>query len=94
MDDRDPRTLRLYDLAPHEVVITTCGCGRVVEHPFGSLQRSNRIPSDTLIYDLQFKLHCTSCGRRAGFKIAILERRFVGGSSHFPPERIIVEPER
>jgi hypothetical protein len=35
MDDRDPRTLRLYDLATHEAVVVTCQCGRISEYRTG-----------------------------------------------------------
>ncbi len=94
MDERDPRTLRLYDLAPQESVIVTCSCGRISEHPYGQLQRQHRVPSDTLIFDLQFRLRCAHCNGRGGFRIAILDRRAVGNSSHFPPERVVVEPKR
>lgn len=94
MDERDPRTLRLYDLAQHEAVVVTCSCGWIVEHSHGVLQREHRVSSDTLIYDLQFRLKCRHCGARTGFKIAVQSRRFVGTSSHHPPERVIVEPQR
>jgi len=92
MDDtRDPRTLRLYDLAPREAVVVTCLCGRISEYRQGMLQRLHRIPSDTLLYDLQFRLRCSHCQRRDGFKIAIQDTSFVGTSSHLREPRVIVE---
>jgi hypothetical protein len=87
----DPRSLRLLDLAPHEGVIVRCRCGRITEYLAGVLQRRHRLPSDTLIYDLQFKLRCTHCNRRSGFAIAILDLRMQGTSSHRLPERVVVE---
>jgi hypothetical protein len=92
MDDRDPRTLRLFDLAPHEAVMVTCQCGRISEYRNGMLQRFHRIPSDTLLYDLQFRLRCSHCQRRDGFKIAIQDTRFIDTSSHRAEPRVIVKP--
>src|SRR3546814_2700551 len=62
---REDRLVRLLDLEPYEVVIVNCQCGRCVEYPNGLLQRRHRLPSDTLVYDLQFKLR-RSEERRAG----------------------------
>jgi hypothetical protein len=90
----DPRSLRLLDLAPHEGVVVKCQCGRIAEYLAGVLQRRHRLASDTLVYDLQFKLRCTHCNRRSGFTIAILDRRMQGMSSHRLPERVVVAPER
>jgi hypothetical protein len=39
------------------------------------LQRRHRVPSDTLVYDLQFRLRCTYCNCRRGFRITILDAR-------------------
>lgn len=94
MDDRDPRTLRLFDLGPHEAVIVTCQCGWVVTYGNGFLQRRHRVPSDTLLYDLQYRFHCKRCNRRTGFKVAIQDRRHIGTSSHLPEPRVIVEPRK
>ena len=93
MDDRDPRTLRLFDLGEDEIILVTCQCGWIVEFGTGVLQREHRIASDTLIYDLQFRLRCKHCTRRKGFKIAIQSRRFIGTSSHLAEPRIVVEPK-
>jgi hypothetical protein len=90
-DAQDRRTLRLFDLSPTEVVVTRCLCGQIVEFGNGILQRRHRIPSDTLIYDLQFKLRCSHCNRTSGFTISVLDRNFIGASSRLPPERVIVE---
>ncbi len=48
MDERDPRTLRLFYLAPHEAVRVTCPCGWTSEYRDRHLQRQHRVSSDTL----------------------------------------------
>ncbi len=55
-DKKGDRWLRLGDLAPHEVIVVRCPCGRSVEYFPGFLQRRHRLPSDFLVYDLQFRL--------------------------------------
>ena len=55
-EKKGDRWLRLGDLAPHEVIVVSCPCGRSVEYHKGFLQRRHRVPSDTLVYDLQFRL--------------------------------------
>jgi len=87
---REDRFVRLLDLEPHEVVIVRCQCGRNVEYGHGLLQRLHKLPSDTLLYDLQFKLHCRQCNRRSGFKIAIYDGRDRGDGNKPPRERVIV----
>ena len=77
MDDgADPRLLRLLDLADYEMVVVSCPCGRIVEYRRGVLQRLHRFPSDTLVYDLQFRLRCRHCNRRSGFRIAVVDMVF------------------
>src|SRR3546814_12197380 len=68
---REDRFVRLLGLQPHEVIAVRCRCGRSLEYGYGLLQRLHRLPSDTLIYDLQFKLHCWQRDRRSGFKVGI-----------------------
>ena len=86
----DERTIRLFDLAAHEIVVVRCECGRITEYGRGFLQRHYRIPSDTLVYDLQFRLRCQHCNRIEGFEISILDERNRGNSSAPRVERIIV----
>ena len=89
-DKKGDRWLRLGDLAPHEVIVVRCPCGRSVEYFPGFLQRRHRLPSDFLVYDLQFRLRCSHCNARAGFRITIrgdnwkprLERVVVAGESY------------
>ena len=88
--EEDPRTLRLLDLAAHDVIIARCECGRIVEFRQGVLQRLHRVPSTTLVFDLQFKLRCKQCGRRDGFAISIMDERCRGDSSKVKGERVIV----
>ena len=51
------------------------------------------MPSDTLIYDLQFRLRCRHCNRRDGFDIGILDTRYQGNSAQPRVERFIVSKE-
>jgi hypothetical protein len=67
----DPRTLRLYDMGPRDVSTAQCSCGRVARFAAGELQRKRRLPSDTLIYDLQFRLRCEFCRRRGQVRILL-----------------------
>jgi len=60
---------------PHEVIVVRCPCGRSVEYRKGFLQRRQRIPSDMLVFDLQFRLRCSHCNARAGFRITMLDER-------------------
>jgi len=90
VNGRDPRMLRLFDLGPNAAIVVTCACGWITEYADGMLQRRHRVPSDTLVFDLQYRLRCRQCGRRRGFTIAIQDRRPVGTSSHRPEPVVIV----
>jgi hypothetical protein len=74
-EKKGDRWLRLGDLAPHEVIVVRCPCGRGVEYHKGFLLRRHRVPSDFLVYDLQFRLRCSHCNARACFRITILDER-------------------
>src|SRR3546814_10396358 len=87
---REDRLVRLLDLEPYEVVIVNCQCGRSVEYPNGLLQRRHRLPSDTLVYDLQLKLRCQQCRRTSSFRIDVYDSRQRGENSQPRRERIIV----
>ena len=89
----DPRTLRLLDVAPHECIVVSCPCGRIIEYPPGLLQRRHRIASDTLIFDLQFRLRCGHCNRLSGFRIAVADQRGRGDKAVVRTERVIVPAE-
>ena len=89
-NEQDPRTLRLLDLADHEIVVAGCQCGRIVEFRQGVLQRLHRVPSTTLVWDLQFRLRCRQCGRRDGFSISIIDERDRGDNSKVQRELVIV----
>jgi len=69
------------------------GCGRSVEYPPGFLQRRYRLASDTLVYDLQFRLRCRQCNRRGEFWITIFDERSRGDSSKPRSERVVVVEE-
>ncbi len=88
--DDDIRRTRLYDLADHERIHVQCQCGFIAEFHPTLFPKRYRTPSDTLVYDLQFKLKCSHCGRKAGFEIAIMSRRMVGSSSNQAPYRTVV----
>ena len=87
------RWLRLGDLAPHEVIVVRCPCGRNTEYRRGYLQRRHRVPSDTLVFDLQFRLRCSHCNARAGCRITILDERTRWDNSKPRLERVVVAGE-
>jgi hypothetical protein len=88
----DPRVSRLFDLQPHEGIEATCGaCGRTTVFPAGLLQRRHRLPSDTLIVDLQYRLRCKHCNARRGFQIAIVDQTYQGPMNAPRRRRIVVE---
>ena len=88
-EKKGDRWLRLGELAGHEVIVVRCPCGRSVEYPPGYLQRRYRFPSDTLVFDLQFRLRCSHCNARAGFRITVFDGRARGDSS-LRLERVVV----
>jgi hypothetical protein len=90
MPDDDPRTLRLIDLAPHDTIVIRCECGRIVEYLSGVLPRLHKVPSTTLVYDLQYRFRCSRCGRHSGFRISLRDERDRGDNSKNGVERVIV----
>jgi len=92
MDSRDPRMLRLFDLREDQYIRVQCRCGMIVQYGRGRLQQSRRVPSDTLIYDLQFRLRCKRCNRREDFRISIGSSKLGPGGFDAVPEIVIVEP--
>lgn len=86
----DDRLLRLIDLEPHETIVISCECGRIVEYGYGFLQRRFRLASDMLVWDLQFRLRCKRCQRTQGFEIAIFDERGRGNSARLTEKRVIV----
>ena len=83
------RWLRLGDLAAHEVIVVRCPCERSVEFPPGFLQRRYHLASDMLVFDLQFRLRCSHCNRRSGFRITIFDNRTRGDNSKPRLERVV-----
>jgi hypothetical protein len=68
----DPRTLRLYDMKPRDVLTVQCPCGHISRFAAGELQRkSRRLFSDILIWDLQYRLRCRQCRRTKGMRIIL-----------------------
>ena len=92
-EKKGDRWLRLGDLAPHEVIVVRCPCGRSVEYFPGFLQRRRRLPSDFLVYDLQFRLRCKGCNEWRGFRITIFDNRTRGDNSKPGLERVVVAGE-
>jgi hypothetical protein len=92
-EKKGDRWLRLGDLAPHEVIVVHCPCGRSVEYFPGFLQRHHRVPSDMLVFDLQFRLRCSHCNRCSGFRITIFDERTRGDNSKPRLERVVVVGE-
>jgi len=68
-------------------------CGRSVEYHPGFLQRRHRLASDTLVFDLQFRLRCSHCNRRSGFRITSFDERTCGDSFKPRLERVVVAGE-
>lgn len=82
--------MRLADVRQNETIIVRCHCGHCAEFPYGQLQRQHKLPSSTLIFDLQFKMRCKSCKSAGPFRIALLDERFRDQPGS---ERIIVGAE-
>src|SRR5512135_2910349 len=66
-----PRTLRLYDIEPQDVLTAQCPCGHIGRFAEGDLQRRFHVPSDTLIADLQYRMRCRQCRRSKGLRIVL-----------------------
>jgi hypothetical protein len=90
-DGDDPRTLRLFDLVPHETVSVRCGCGRIIEYGADYFQRRYRLPSGMLVFDLRYRLRCAHGTRRRGFRISVIDNRNLEDLSKPRVERVIVE---
>ncbi len=74
-DHRTLRTMRLWDLAEYEAVVMKCRSGNIAEYGPGVLQRLHKVPSDTLIFDLQFRLRGGHCNARQDFEISVTDRQ-------------------
>ncbi len=82
--------MRLLDLAPKDVIVVRCECGWIAHYGPGLLQRHHRVPSDTLIYDLQYRFRCKHCRRRTGFAISVEDHTNVSDVSMPRDIRVIV----
>ncbi len=51
------------------------------------------VPSDFLVYDLQFRLRCSHCNARAGFRIIIFDARTRGDNAKPTLEQVVVAGE-
>jgi hypothetical protein len=61
----------LYEIASADVLTVQCSCGHFSRFASGDLQRRHKLPSDLLIYDLQYRLRCKVCRRNTGFRILL-----------------------
>ena len=69
-----PGKVLINEAYPEVAVRCLCQHGNVSYGP-GALQKQRRLPSDTLIYDLQYRLRCRYCGRTSGFEISVTKLR-------------------
>jgi hypothetical protein len=58
----DPRTLRLYDMKPRDVLTVQCTCGHIGPFAAGELRR--RVFSDMPIWDLHIRCAASTAGAR------------------------------
>jgi hypothetical protein len=65
----NPRSFKLYDMGPRDVLTVQCACGHVSRWAAGELQKKRRVPSSTLIFDLQYRLRCAHCRRLGQVRI-------------------------
>jgi hypothetical protein len=86
----DAKDMKLADIKRGETLIVRCDCGHCSEFPYGHLQRHHKLPSSTLIFDLQFRLRCQKCKSTGPFRISLLDERFRGDPGG---ERIVVGAE-
>jgi hypothetical protein len=73
----DPQAMRLSDLRDHQAIFVRCQCGQIAQYGPGVLQRLYRVPSDTLVYDLRFRLRCRKCNSRDSFEVTVEQLRTV-----------------
>jgi hypothetical protein len=57
----------------------------------GSLQRLHHLPSDTLVYDLQYRLRCIKCRADRGLEIIIQDMREISYRAGKPLSIMVVE---
>lgn len=89
-EGRDPRLIRLFDLADDDRIQISCPCGNTREYGGEYFQRHMRFASDMLVYDLRYRVGCCSrCNRNQGFAIQITKL----GYPPSPPV-VIVERDR
>jgi hypothetical protein len=87
-EGRDPRLIRLFDLADDDMIAITCpACGKCREYGNDYFQRHMRYPSDMLLYDLRYRVgSCSSCNRSYGFGVEVRKR------THPPLPPLVVAP--
>ena len=75
-ESADPRDIRLRDLKPWQFVVVRCpACGRVVHFPPGMLERRHRVPGNTLVHDLRYRMRCQRCNTSRDIKVTVEEMK-------------------
>jgi hypothetical protein len=69
----DPLGRRLWDVRDGQKIVVTCTCGQIAHFLPGVLQRLHKMPSDTLVYDLRYRLRCQKCRSRDQFTVTVVD---------------------
>lgn len=77
--------VRLWDVRDGQKIVVTCACGQIAHFLPGVLQRVHKLPSDTLVNDLRYRLRCAKCNSRERFKVTVVEDKW-------PRDRAPTEP--
>jgi hypothetical protein len=72
----DSRGLQLWDVRDGQKIVVTCTCGQIAHFLPGVLRRLHKLPSDTLVYDLRYRLRCQKCRSRDHFTVTVEEDRW------------------
>ena len=65
----------MWDLNHGQRIVVSCVCGRVTHFLPGHLERRYRLASDTLVWELRYRLRCSKCNSRDRFEITIEDER-------------------
>lgn len=80
-------------LRPMNISSFAANAAGLFEYMRSVLQRRHRLPSTTLVYDLQFRLRCQQCRADRGFEIAVEDSRDRHDPSKPLIRRVIVPKE-
>jgi hypothetical protein len=79
----------MFDLRRTEMIDERCACGWTTQFAPGFLQRRYRLPSDMLIFDLQFRIRCSHCRGRDNFLIQVIDTRNHTAQADIPRKVIV-----